>query len=162
MDLAKLHSALDELAAKAKELMQVAMQQNGVNEKVGFNTLVDSHLYNEIDATKADIDLIKLSTWHYINYVEGRDDDGNQYEWGRRPGSKPPPFNAISDWCQEKGITDDNSVIWAIVQSIAKNGIKARPFSDDFWQMVDEFYDKWADEVVNILMEDTDNYFRSK
>lgn len=46
-------------------------------------------------------------------------------ELGRRPG-KFPPVDAIRRWCETKGI--DSRAAFPIARSIAKNGIKPRPF----------------------------------
>lgn len=156
----KITNAILELGEKAKEIMRVSMTENGVNESPragGKNTLINSNAFNDIQATQNDIDLITISFVYYFDYI-----DGNGYPYGRRPGVKPPPFKAIADWCKEKGITDDNSVIWAIINGIAKNGIKARPLIPDFEEMLDEYYETWADEVEKILLEETDEYFSER
>lgn len=54
---------------------------------------------------------------------------------GRRPGAKMPPVDAILDWARHKKMVDasmteseQRGVAFVIARSIARRGIKARPF----------------------------------
>lgn len=53
-------------------------------------------------------------------------------EWGRLPDGRPPPYEPIHAWVIKKmGKSDPEakSIAWAVVNHIAKEGIKAkRPF----------------------------------
>lgn len=54
-------------------------------------------------------------------------------EKGRRPNLKQPPVSVILKWIERKGIQgrgriSKNELAWAISKSIAKKGIKPRPF----------------------------------
>jgi len=43
-------------------------------------------------------------------------------EFGRTPGGKMPPIEAIEKWCKFRGIPEE--AVWAVAKSIAVKGIK--------------------------------------
>lgn len=72
---------------------------------------------------------------------------------GRRPG-KMPPVGAILDWLRRKNIVPKNgklgNLAWAIAKSIAKRGIRARPFLNNIFL----YTDQWIDyEIKNMVDE---------
>ena len=44
----KLYNALRELGQQAINFIQASMEKNGINDKTGTNTLINSNLYNEL------------------------------------------------------------------------------------------------------------------
>ena len=64
-------------------------------------------------------------------------------------------------WMQDKGIPTDNDTVWWIQNSIYEEGIKPRPFLDDAWAMLDDYWDEWADRIVEILLEDMVDWFNN-
>ena len=148
MRLSKIYAALEELAEHAKILVIKGMEENGVNERVGWNTLVGSDLWESVDSRVDDLEMLELVINDYYIYVEK----------GRKPGTWPPP-TAIAAWCQRKGIPSDNSTVFLICRSIYERGIKARPFFENAWDAVDDYWDTWADEVFEIMTADISEWF---
>lgn len=46
-------------------------------------------------------------------------------EFGRRPGARPPPSQALAGWAKRHGFTGS---LFVLARSIGRKGIKARPF----------------------------------
>lgn len=148
MQIDKLHEALGLLAEQAKRCFQLMMEKNGVNDKINVNTLVDSHLYDEIDLDIKDLDMINILINDYVEYVEGGMEAGHWVD-----------ADYLIPWMQDKGIPIDNNTLYNIQYSIWKWGISPRPFTEDAWSMVDEYFDNFADEVIKIMIEDVDDWF---
>lgn len=152
MDRQKIIKALQEVAEEAKAvMMSVLSSELGVNKKVGRNTLVEGRIFQEVGCSVDDIELVKILVNDYIQYIES----------GRKAGSFPP-VDVIAKWAAEKGITTDNNVVWAICQSIYKNGIPARPLIDvsgGLWSQIDDAWGEWSDKIVGVITEDLDKEF---
>lgn len=107
---------------------------------------------NIIDDMKASHDaskgLITIVVNDYIDYIES----------GRGSG-KMPPTKPIIDWCRRHGIPSDNSTVYLIRRSIGENGIKPRPFIDDWMDDIDKFIGARMDDLVDIMTRELDKYF---
>lgn len=154
MDRQKIIEALRGIAEEAKAVMMAVLSSElGVNQKVGRNTLVEGRIFQEVGCSVDDIEVVNILVNDYIQYIES----------GRQPGSFPP-VNVIAKWAADKGITTDNRVVWAICQSIYKNGIPARPLVDvdgGLWSQIDDAWEEWADKIYNIITEDLDKEFKN-
>ena len=142
----------------SKDLMTIVrmvMSSNqGINQKVGRNTLVDSKLYNTLSVRATnDGDLIfDIILNDYLRYIES----------GRRAGAKFPPVEPIVRWCKSKGISIDNSTIFLIRRAISRDGIRPRPIMQYVFDEIDrEWNDGLADEIFNKIMEEIDKFFNS-
>lgn len=152
----------DDIAAQCKAIMLAILDSEvGVNDKVGFNTLSGSNMYNTIDAVNVDdLGVINILIPEYaVKYV-----DGEGYEWARRPAKdyssqKWPPVNVIAEWASRKGIPSDNETIWKICYSIWWEGIKARPFIEPTFEEIDNRWDEWADNIFNEVCKPLDSFF---
>ena len=140
----------------SKDLMTIVrmvMSSNqGINQKVGRNTLVDSKLYNTLSVRATnDGDLIfDIILNDYLRYIES----------GRRAGAKFPPVEPIVRWCKSKGISTDNSTIFLIRRAISRDGI--RPIMQYVFEEIDdEWNDSLADEIFDKIMETIDKYFNT-
>lgn len=157
VDKRKLIEALKEVAEQAKGvMMSVFASDLGVNKKprVNRNTLVEGKIFQEVNTNVDSLELVKILVNDYIQYIES----------GRKSGSFPP-VDVIAKWAAEKGITTDNRIVWAICQSIYKEGIPARPLIDvrgGFWEQVERDWDEWFKGVYDILFEDLDKEFNKK
>lgn len=155
VDKRKILEALKEVAEEAKAVMMAVLSSElGVNKKVGRNTLVEGKIFQQVNTNVEDITIVEILVNDYIQYIES----------GRQPGSFPP-VSVIAKWAADKGITTDNRVVWAICQSIYKEGIPARPLIDvrgGFWEQVDRSWDEWSEKIFLILTEDLDNEFNKK
>lgn len=151
MQLDKLHKELSMMADQIKGIVHAIMEgEKGINAKTGTNTLIDSNLYNDMVADVKDLELIQFLIHDYYIYVES----------GRKQGSFPPP-HVIAEWCARKGIPNDNRTVYAICNSIYIEGIKPRPFLDEAWDVIDDYWDSWAEDIFNILTEDIEKWFNN-
>ena len=157
VDKSRLINALKEVAEQAKAVMMAVMDSElGVNKKpsVNRNTLVEGKIFQNVNINVEGLELVQVLVNDYIQYIES----------GRKPGSFPP-VSVIAKWAADKGITTDNRVVWAICQSIYKEGIAARPLIDvrgGFWEQVERDWDEWFKGVYNILFEDLDKQFNNR
>lgn len=142
----------------SKDLMTIVrmvMSSNqGINQKVGRNTLVDSKLYNTLSVRATnDGDLIfDIILNDYLRYIES----------GRRAGAKFPPVEPIVRWCKSKGISTDNSTIFLIRRAISRDGIRPRPIMQYVFEEIDdEWNDSLVDEIFDKIMETIDKYFNT-
>ena len=144
----KLREAFGLLAEQAKRVIQASMEKNGENDKTRTNTLIDSHIYDEIDINVVDLEMVQVMVNGYFKYIE----------WGMNPGNWVDEIYLIP-WMQDKGMSTDNGEVWYIQKSIYEYGISPRPFIDDAFEMLDEYFDEFADGVINIMLEDIDDWF---
>ena len=150
MQLDKLHEELGLIAEQVKRCIQASMEKNGVNDKINENTLIDSHIYDELDVSDVDLELIKVLIYDYYQYIES----------GMEPGHWVDE-EYLLPWMQDKGIPTDNNTLWHIQDSIYRFGISPRPFLDDAWAMVEDYWDDFADRIIEIMLEDITDFFNN-
>ena len=150
MQLDKLHEELGLIAEQVKRCIQASMEKNGVNDKINENTLIDSHIYDELDVSDVDLELIKVLIYDYYQYIES----------GMEPGHLVDE-EYLLPWMQDKGIPTDNNTLWHIQDSIYRFGISPRPFLDDAWAMVEDYWDDFADRIIEIMLEDITDFFNN-
>lgn len=133
-------------------IRQVMASRQGVNEKVGKNTLVDSDIYKDLKYVTSSNGMIDIFINDYITYIES----------GRRPFTKKVPFNVLLDWARKKGLPHDNNSIYKYMYSIYWYGIKARPIMSYVWDIVDKNWDYlYTDKIFEKLTENLDKYFNN-
>lgn len=85
-------------------------------------------------------------------------------EYGRKANSKFPPPDVIRNWIEAKQIVPKpyngklptlNQLTYLISRSIAKKGIKARPFLED---SVSEVIKTYTDKIAIAITNDVNNY----
>lgn len=150
MQIDKLHEELGLIAEQVKRCIQASMEKNGVNDKINENTLIDSHIYDELDVSDVDLELIKVLINDYYQYIESGMEEGHWVD-----------EEYLLPWMQDKGISTDNNTLWHIQDSIYRFGISPRQFLDDAWAMVEDYWDEWADGIFDILMEDINDWFEN-
>ena len=150
MQIEKIHEELGLIAEQVKRCIQYSMELNGVNDKVGRNTLVDSHIYDDLDVSNVDLELIKILIHDYYEYIESGMETGH---WVSEEYLLP--------WMEDKGIPTDNDTLWHIQNSIYEYGISPRPFMEDAFNMIDNYWDEWADRIIEIMMEDIEDWFNN-
>lgn len=141
-----------EFSKDLMQLVRMVMESNvGINVKTGSNTLINSQIYNtlSVKATNNGDLIFDIILNDYLVYIES----------GRRKGAKMPPVEPIVRWCKQKGIPTDNSTIYLIRRAIARDGIKARPFMAHVMEEMDREWNGLADEIFNVIMEETDKFF---
>lgn len=141
-----------EFSKDLMQLVRMVMESNvGINSKTGSNTLINSQIYNtlSVKATNNGDLIFDIILNDYLVYIEN----------GRRKGAKMPPVEPIIRWAKSKGIPTDNSTIYLIRRAIARDGIKARPFMAHVMEEMDREWKGLADEIFNVIMEETDKFF---
>lgn len=103
---------------------------------------------NIIKAAKTEFDPKTLSVVLYLPDYEV------WIQQGRRPGGKRPPFAIILKWVIRKmGSKDANRKAWAIMQAIARRGIRARPFVESATKQA---MAEAEEKIPNLLLEVVD------
>lgn len=113
-------TAIKSLADEIVELVHSIMSSEaGVNKKIGKNTLIDSEVYRSV---RSEINVSQSAIIDTLlnNYI-------TDIEKGRPAGAKKIPINVLRDWASRKGISTDNSVLYAIQNAIFRDGIEGRP-----------------------------------
>lgn len=112
-------------------------------------SLGDSNLADETD-TNVTFPSILFSYNDYAEYVEN----------GRRPHARKVPIEALVEWAKRKGIPSDNRTLYAIRESIYKNGIKPRNILTTFYDAIDNEMDTaYADMLFDAITENLEEYF---
>ena len=157
--------ALQELAEAVKRLIAYRINKYGVNNRIGKNTLKGSNLEASIQVT-AEEDGIALQIADYWEFIaRGWKRTGNY------PGTMRLFVKNINDWVSKNNIRIGNltqsQIVWIIIKNIWERGIAPRPFmvyddEGDLTKMIpelDEYIDKWFEDLFNAIMEETDKYF---
>ena len=160
----ELRTALKELADDIKKEVRRLMESGrGVNDKVGKNTLVGSKLYDSVDTSVHGEDTIVFQIASYYTYVVG-----GWTRSGRGGGSWDDFVRNIEEWMDRKGIEGDPTrIVWSIYHRAMRirYGIYPRPIlgngyinSDPAYVLffLDDFFDKWADEVFQEITNEID------
>lgn len=87
----------------------------------------------------------------YISYIEN----------GRKPDSgNLPPISALRDWAQRKGIPTTNDVLYAIAETIRKQGMAPRPILAMLEQEIEKsFENEWADQLFEAIVNELQVFF---
>lgn len=168
-----IKSALDELAKEIKdEIIRRLHSSVGINKRTGTNTLIGSNLEKSIQVTESDDSSIVFQIADYYEYiVSGFKRTGNF------PGTAHLFIRNITDWVKRKGVKlgnmSQNQIVWYLYKRMIIDGrqIAPRPFIESGYNnnedpskilpFLDEFFDKWADKVFELIIKDTDKYFNA-
>jgi hypothetical protein len=147
-----IQDALYQIADEAKRVIQFIMESDkGINQKVGFNTLIDSDIYDQIDIEVEDISIINILINNYIDNIES----------GRKPHAPKVPIQDLIKWCNKKGIQADGGAVYAIQESIFNLGIKPRPIMVFVFEKWDEMWDEWVENIINEIVEPLRDFFNN-
>lgn len=125
------------------------------NEKVGRNTLRDSALNGDLEATISQTNgedpVIRALFNHYVVFLE----------WTRPPKhKKKPPISALKEWAAKNGIPTDADTLYRISYAIWRDGHKGRPIFATIDRELDGLYrDDWADKLYDAIVDNLDNFF---
>lgn len=146
-----LKSFAEDLVKEAR----VIMQDIGINDKVGINTLVDSDLYRQIEFEVTDDGEVKLKFNYYIEYVND----------GRKAG-RWPPISAIIKWIEKKHIVSTNKNVrttqqlaYLFARSIYQKGISPRPILDLLFESSEDVFERHCEKIFDYLTKELDDYF---
>ena len=140
------------------------------NPKTGQHTLdATSNIYQNTKVEIEDMEMVKVLIPYYIQYIDGIDEEGKQWEWARRPWSMVkgerslaswrPPLRAIIPWMRKRGLPTDNETVYKMSTAIAINGIRVRPIFNEWEKRMDELMDKWMSDLFDAILSDLDEYF---
>ena len=160
-----LQEALQELANEVKKLLNIRIRKYGVNPKTGTNTLKGSELEASIQvATTSDGIVLQIADyWEYVAL--------GWHRTGRFPNTMSKFIKNVDDWVRRKGIRLGNmtqaQMVFIMIRNIMNLGLRERPFmiynqEGDLTEMIpelQEYMDKWFDELFDAIMNDIDNYF---
>lgn len=162
----KLLKALSQLAEDIKKEIITRMHKYGYNTRAGRNTLIGSDLEKSVEVKVVNEKTLAFEIADYYEYiVRGWKRTGNY------PGTMGRFIENLTIWVRKNGIQSvdktENQIVWAILKSIWMRGIDARPFLnwDDnedpsvIMPFLDEYFDKWADDVFKLVTKEIDKYF---
>ncbi len=117
------------------------------------NGLKNSVLKDDVRCTfeRSDNPVITILFNDYVEYIEN----------GRKPNSgEAPPISDLREWAQRKGIPATNDVLYAIAETIKKQGMAPRPVLAVLEQQIeDSFSNEWADQLFEVIMEELEAFF---
>lgn len=168
-----LKSALDELAKEIKDEIIRRLHSNiGINPRTGTNTLIGSNLEKSIQVTASDDSSIVFQIADYYEYIVN-----GFRRTGHFPNTAHLFIENITNWVRRKGVRlgnmTQNQVVWYLYKRMIIDGreIAPRPFIESGYNnnedpskvlpFLDEFFDKWADKVFDLIMMDTNKYFNA-
>ncbi len=135
---------LNSIAEDILSLVYLVLDENG---------LENSALRDDVRCTveASGNPMINILFNDYIKYIEN----------GRKPNSgEAPPISDLREWAQRKGIPTTNDVLYAIAQTIKKQGIAPRPILARLEQQIeDSFANQWADQLFDAIMEELESFF---
>jgi len=161
----ELKEALQELADEMKKMLEDRIQRYGVNPRTGSNTLEGSDLQKSIEITTTEngVALSINAYWEFISRGWKRTGNYN--------GTFHQFVQNLNEWVRKKNIRfgnmSQNQIVWAVLNNIWNNGIKARPFmvytdDGDLTKMIpelDAYIDKWFDTLFEAIISDLTKYF---
>ena len=143
-----LNQEIKELVYKTGQLIDDKMVETAIaNGSEASGRLIRS--ISALNKENQEVVSTIISTVDYAKYVDE----------GRRPGEMPP-IQDILNWIQEKpirprGITQE-SLAWAIAKTIARKGVKPRPFIQ---KSINEVMLGFQEKLVVAGEIDITNYF---
>lgn len=137
---AKTSEIIRAIAKDILRLAQLVMDENGLH---------DSLLRKDTSVLIANENnpVIQLIFDEYIEYIE-------HIEKGRKAGTgELPPIDQLRDWALRHHLPANNKTLWAIAQSIRRNGTRARPILSRLEDEINQsFHLKWGDMIFNIIV----------
>lgn len=87
----------------------------------------------------------------YVEYIEN----------GRKANSgEVPPISALREWAHRKGIPATNDILYAIAETIKKQGMAPRTVLAMLEQQIDNsFSNEWSDQLFGAIMEELEVFF---
>lgn len=135
-----LHALAEDILAA----LELILDQNG---------LQNSRLKQ--DATfRVDVSDNPIVTLFFNEYTE-------HIEQGRKPRSgKLPPLSDLRQWALQKGIPATNGVLYAIAQTIWREGVAPRPILAELRNRIEESFDRdWADRLLEAIVSELEKFW---
>jgi len=166
-----IREALQELAKQIENEILKRLHSNvGINPRTGTNTLVGSELEKSIDVSAVNDNTIVFQIAEHYRYIVT-----GWKRTGRFPGTAHLFLKNIIEWIKRKNIKignlSQNQIAYYLYKRMLVEGrqIAPRPFINYdengdlsiILPFLDEFFEKWADEVFKLIMQDIDNFFNA-
>lgn len=159
-----LKKIVNEIAKEFKVLAQMVMDEVGVNDKVGRNTLVDSNLYKsvgvEIEEDGSNVVMYLLMN-DYVDYVE----HGMPPKYSTKFLFSGKVIEALRRWLIRKNICPSNEALqmaYAVRQNIYNDGIKGRPIIETIAQQTEDEFNGWTEKIYEVMLKETYEWFKKK
>lgn len=137
--------ALSSIAEDILTLVHLILDENG---------LQSSALKEDARCTVEASDnlLIQVLFNNYVYYIEN----------GRKPNATtPPPISELREWALRKGLPTTNDVLFAVAESIRKQGVAPRPILAQLEEQIELSFDnEWADQLFDAIVEELEVYFK--
>lgn len=157
--------AIKQLADEVKAEILRRIDKYGYNRRAGTNTLKGSDLEKSIDVKVTGDEAFVFQIADYFEFIVK-----GWKRTGRYPNTMHLFVRNLTAWVRKKSIRfgnkTENQVVWAILKSIFMRGIEPRPIlgwdeSEDpalIIPFLDDYFDKWADDVFNDITKEIDKY----
>lgn len=136
--LTNVNKLLDKYGKDAIEAMNKYLDENGIEN-------LQKSMTKKVE-NKAATSTLTVQMAHYGEYIDS----------GRKPNSKFPPPQAISDWCDRRNIEGGehnskgfNIATYPISRKIAIDGIEPKPFLHLFEDLF-PWYEKQFEEALKL------------
>jgi hypothetical protein len=142
MTLENVEKVLDRYGTDAIESMNKFLDENGIEN-------LQKSMAKKTES-KYPVSILTVQMSHYGEYI----DSGSKYT------TKFPPPDAISRWCDRRGLGDGttdkngfNKATYPVSLKIFKNGIKAKPFLHLFEDLYPWYEDMFAEALSKDVVE---------
>lgn len=137
---------LNSIAEDILSLAHLILDENG---------LKDSALKDDVRCTvdASGNTVIRILFNDYIEYIEN----------GRKPNSNmAPPVSDLREWAQRKGIPATNDVLYAISETLRKQGMAPRPILARLEEQIENSFSReWADQLFEAIVEELEAFFNN-
>lgn len=124
------------------------------NKKINRNTLADSSLRDKVRTEISKLGepvVIEALFNNYITFLE----------WDRpEKYGKRPPIDELKKWAESKGISTDNSTLWAVSTAIWRDGHEGRPILATLEQEIEKsFNSEVSENLFTAIIDELTKYF---
>lgn len=147
---------IEAFQSEVMTLIRLIFEDNGIsnNKKINKNTLADSKLKERVQVEirqKENPVIIEALFNHYITFLE----------WNRpKKHGKRPPIDALRGWASARGISTDNSTLWAISTAIWRDGHEGRPIIATLEKEIENSYNKeYSNKLFDAIIDELIKYF---
>lgn len=144
---------IEEIANDILRLAKLVIDNVGVNAKTGKNTLKESALKRDlkIEANISEPVIINALFNNYVSFLE----------WDRPPNyGKMPPIDSLRDWALSRGISTDNSTLFAIAKAIQRDGHEGRPILATLDVEIEKAFDNGLfDKLFEAIIDEITKFF---
>lgn len=135
---------LNSIAEDILSLVHLILDENGLK-----NSALKDEARCTVEASGNPVFTILFND--YVDYIEN----------GRKPDSAvAPPISDLRDWALRKGIPATNDVLYAIAETIRKQGMAPRPILAMLEEEIEKsFENEWADELFEAIIREIEVFF---